>query len=261
MAQDINFTRDGAIGLVTLNRPEVLNAMREQSIRDLGTLIEHLAGDEGLKVLVITGAGRGFCAGEDLKELENSLKNASGRQHVHKQVSDLQDITRKIAALGVPIIAAINGPAVGFGAELSLNCDIRIAARSAYIGFPEVSRGLSITNGGLYFLRRLVGRGAMMELLLTGELLSAEHARSIGLVNRVVADHDLLNCTFDLANKIGSQSPASLRVIKRDVNDCDHASLEQALQIEASSVSELILGGDFNEGVRALREKRAPKFS
>ena len=99
-----------------------------------------------------------------------------------------------------------------------------------------------------------------MELLLTGELLSAEHARSIGLVNRVVADHDLLNYTLNLANTIALQSPASLRVIKRDVNDCDHASLEQVLQIEASSVSELILGGDFNEGVRALREKRAPQF-
>lgn len=224
----VEWTRDGRIGLIELNRPEVLNAVNGEM---LGALLAVLAGEaaaEDVDALVVTGRGRAFCAGADLKELPDGTL-------LHRRLLDIQELSRRLLALDRPVIAAINGPAVGMGLELALLCDLRIASASARLGFPEVGIGVTVTNGASLALPALVGQAHARELLLTGDLIGAARAEAIGLVNRVVPDGQVLDAALDTARRILRQSRAAVRETRRLLDAVAWAGVEAALfrEVEA----------------------------
>jgi enoyl-CoA hydratase/carnithine racemase len=258
--QDVLYERVGTVAIATLNRPRVLNALREGSISELLAVVEHVHAAPGIRALVLTGAGRGFCSGEDLTELGDTLETQGGVDGLSERVARLQRLTRRLVDLPIPVIAAVNGPAVGLGAELALNCDLRIAADSATIGFPEVRRGLLVTNGGLYLLPRLVGQGRTMELLMGGERISAERAEQIGLVNEVVADEELLDHALRLAEGLAANAPISIEQVKSIVRVTWDATLDEVMDLEAEGALRCVTTGDAREGVAAYHDGRVAAF-
>ena len=217
------------VAIITLNRPERLNAINQEL---LSGLIEHLEvarHDSDIAVVVLTGAGRAFCAGEDLKE------TAAGKtlEQWIEETDGLQDVQRVILALGKPLIAAVPGYALGGGCEFAMSCDIRIAAEEAKFGFPETEVGLTITTAGTKLLSQIVGLGKAKELVFTGDFIDAREALRIGLVNRVVAAESLMDDALALARKIGEKSPLALKLSRIAIDQGLHSSFEQTLELEA----------------------------
>ncbi|MGE5593930.1 MAG: enoyl-CoA hydratase/isomerase family protein [Betaproteobacteria bacterium] len=206
--------KENGTAVVTLNRPEVLNAMDDATMRLLKDTLEDLADDASVRVLIITGAGdRAFCAGSDIKEL--STMDAE-RMRYHSLLG--QGINRIIESMPKPVIAAVNGYAVGGGCELALACDIRIASRSAKFGFPEVNVGSVAGAGGIYRLARIVGVGIAKELLLFGNIIDAEEAYRLNLVNRLVPQGESLKVAMETATEFLKKSPVSVQLTKACVN-------------------------------------------
>lgn len=254
------FELDCAAGVVTVtfNRPERLNAFRRSEYHRLHALIGELEAEPGVRVVVLTGRGRGFCAGEDLKELE-AAADAHDPAQMRANVLVLQDITRRIVHSSRVYVAAVNGVAAGFGAELACACDLRIAADGARFLFPEVRRGLFITNGISFILPRLVGEGWARTLLLTGEPIDAATALRIGLVTEGVADAALAGRARALAAALASRAPTALRLTKR-ILGADEERLERALATEVEYLEACLAAGEHLEGARAFLEKRPPRF-
>lgn len=224
----VEWSRNGQVGLIELNRPEVLNAVNGQMVQELLAVLADAAADADVGVIVLTGRGRAFCAGVDLKELPDA-------EAVHRRVLEIQDLSRRLLSLNRPVIAALNGPAVGMGLELALLCDLRIAAKSARLGFPEVSIGVTVTNGASVSLPALVGQARARELLFTAELVSATRAEAIGLVNRVVDDEQVLDVAFEMAHQILKHSPRAVQETRRLLDAAVWDGIEVALyrEIEA----------------------------
>ena len=218
------------IAIITLNRPQRLNAITQELLAGLIAQIETARKDEGVVVVILTGAGRAFCAGEDLKE---TSAGKTFEQWV-AETDGLQEVQRVILELGKPLIAAIPGYALGGGCEFAMSCDIRIAAEEAKFGFPETEVGLTITTAGTKLLSQIVGLGKAKELVFTGEFVDAHEALRIGLVNKVVAAEDLLEEALSLAHKIGQKSPLALRLSRIAIDQGLHSSFEQTLELEAS---------------------------
>jgi enoyl-CoA hydratase/carnithine racemase len=258
--EDLRYERIGGVGLVTLNRPRTLNALRARSIDELLAVVDDAHGSTDLRALVLTGEGRGFCSGEDLNELDRDLADGLSADAFAPRVELVQLLARRLMELPIPVIAAVNGPAVGLGAELAMNCDVRIAARSATIGFPEVARGLLVTNAGMYLLPRLVGHGRALELLLGGEIIDAEHAERIGLVNAVADDGDVLERALQFAQSAAALAPLSIKLTKRITAGSWSATLDEVLDQEAEGVLRCIADAAAVEGVTAYRDGRAPAF-
>ena len=258
--EDLRYERVGGVGVLTLNRPRTLNALRPHSIDELLEIVEEAHGSPDLRALVLTGAGRGFCSGEDLTELDRELVAGFGANELAPRVARVQLLTRRLMALPIPVIAAVNGPAVGLGAELAMNCDVRIAARSATIAFPEVRRGLLVTNAGMYLLPRLVGHGRALELLLGGATIGAERAEEIGLVNAVAEDGDVLEQALAFAQSVAALAPLSIQLTKRIVVDAWTTTLDEVLDLEADGVLRCFGDAAAIEGVAAYRDGRAPAF-
>jgi enoyl-CoA hydratase len=248
--------RDAAVATVTINRPKVLNALNSDTIDELRRTMLELQRDDAVRVLVLTGAGeKAFVAGADINELALQTPT-SGREHAlnGQHVFDL------IENLGKPVIAAINGFALGGGCELAMACTLRIAADTAKLGQPEINLGLIPGYAGTQRLARLVGRGRAMELILTGTPISAEDAHRIGLVNRVVPAAELAASVRALAAQLATSAPIALRYIINTVNKGAEMPFAEACQYEAALFGLIASTEDMREGTRAFLEKRKPEF-
>jgi len=248
--------RDGAVATITINRPKVLNALNTRTLDELRRAILALKHDDGVRVVILTGSGeKSFVAGADINELaEQTPIGGRDRAMTGQHVLDL------IETMGKPVIAAINGYALGGGCELAMACTIRIAADTAKLGQPEINLGIIPGYAGTQRLSRLVGRGAALELLLTGEQISAADAHRLGLVNRVVTPANLMGEARKLAQALASKAPIAARCILDAVNTGLQMSFREAEGHEATLFGLVSTTEDMREGTRAFLEKRKPEF-
>jgi len=224
------YSRDGNVGIITLNRPERLNAINGGLLRDFIEQLKTAREDKEVISVILTGAGRAFCAGEDLKE---SSAGKSFETWI-EETDGLQEIQRMIMRLGKPLIAAVQGYALGGGCEFAMSCDIRIATEDAKFGFPETEVGLTVTTAGTKLLTQIVGLGKAKGLVFTGEFVDAHEALRIGLANKVVPAEMLIDEALGMANKIGEKSPLALKLSRIAIEQGLHSSFEQILEIEAN---------------------------
>ena len=240
----IKMEKEENIGVITIDRPPV-NALNEATLQELDEAINEFQEDEEVRVLIITGGGeKAFSAGADLKEFGISF----------------QPVFNRVERCKKPVIAAINGYALGGGCELAMACHFRIMAENATIGLTEINRGLIPGGGGTQRMPRLIGRAKALELLLLGEKLKADEALDIGLVNKVSKDGELMKDAREFAKKLSKQAPIAVRCIIDSVNRGIDTSIEEGLEIEAENLSEVITTEDFMEGISAFMEKREPVF-
>ncbi len=254
--QNLLLERDGAIAIVTINRPKVLNALNSQTMDELRRTILAMKHDDGVRCVIITGAGeKAFVAGADISELAVQTPTG-GRDHAMRG----QHVLDLIEGMGKPVIAAINGYALGGGCEMAMACTLRIAADTARIGQPEINLGLIPGYAGSQRLARLVGAGRALELLLTGDQITAQEAHRIGLVNRVVPAAELMAETRKLAAAIATKAPVALRYIIEAVNKGLQMTLADGQVFEATLFGLVASTEDMREGTRAFLEKRKPEF-
>jgi enoyl-CoA hydratase/carnithine racemase len=254
--ENLLLERDGAVAIVTINRPNVLNALNTQTLDELRRTVLDLKGDDSARVMILTGAGeRSFVAGADINELA-VLTPAAGREHAlaGQHVLDL------IENMGKPVIAAINGFALGGGCELAMACTLRIAADTAKLGQPEVNLGLIPGYAGTQRLSRLVGKGRAMEIMLLGTPIGASDAARIGLVNRVVPASDLMAEARKLAAQLATHAPVAMRYIITAVNRGLEMPFAESCIFEATLFGLVASTGDMREGTAAFLEKRKPEF-
>ena len=247
--------RRGRVAVITINRPTKLNALNIQTRAEGAAALEELREDEGVRVVVITGAGeKAFVAGADISEFE-------GRTAVsQRDVMTGRSLFTAVDTFPKPVIAMINGFCLGGGCELALSCDIRVASETARFGQPEINLGIIPGGGGTQRLTRLVGEGKAMELILTGDMIDAQTAYNLGLVNLVVPAADLEAKTLELANRIAEKSPIALRMAKEAVKTAARANLDEGLRREVDLFALTFSSEDKDEGVRAFLEKRKPDF-
>jgi enoyl-CoA hydratase len=249
--------RDGAVAVVTVNRPKVLNALSSQTLDELRRAILELQHDEAVRAVVITGAGeKSFVAGADINELA-VMTPAGGREHALRG----QHVFDLVAHMGKPVIAAINGFALGGGCELAMACTIRIAADTAKLGQPEINLGLIPGYAGTQRLARIVGTGRALELLLSGDAVTAQEAHRIGLVNRVVPAAELMAAARTLAAALAAKAPIAIRYILDAVHQGVEMPLAQAQVFEATLFGLVSSTDDMHEGTRAFLEKRKADFT
>jgi enoyl-CoA hydratase len=248
--------RDG-VAVVTLARPERLNAIGRATLAELGAALDDLDHDRSTGALVITGEGRAFSAGADLTELEQ----LRGRDEFARFLRDFTDVLARLEEHPTPSIAAIDGVALGGGLELALACDLRVASDRARLGVPEVSLGLLPGAGGTQRLPRLVPRGVAVEMLMTGRPLDALTAHRVGLVNELTGDAPALDAALRLGRELAAGPPLAQAAAKRLVRDGLGLALPDAVALERDVVSGLFATEDAAEGIAAFREKRAPRFS
>lgn len=254
--ENLTVERDGAVAIVTVNRPKVLNALNAATLTELATTTRALRDDEGVRCVVITGAGeKSFVAGADINELATQSP-VGGRNHALEG----QKVLDAIENLGKPVIAAINGYALGGGCELAMACTLRIAADTAWLGQPEINLGLIPGYGGTQRLARLVGSGRALELLLTGDQISAAEAHRLGLVNRVVSAVELMPETRKLAAAIAAKPQTAVRYIIQAVNRGIQLPLREAEAFEATLFGLVASTDDMREGTSAFLQKRKPEF-
>lgn len=248
--------RDGAVATITINRPKVLNALNATTLDELRRTILALKHDDDVRVVVITGAGeKSFIAGADINELARQTP-VSGREHarIGQHVFDL------IENMGKPVIAAINGFALGGGCELAMACTLRIAADTARIGQPEINLGIIPGYAGSQRLPRLVGSGRALEILLTGDHITAQEAHRIGLVNRVVPAAELMAEVKKLAAALAAKAPVAIRYIIEAVNKGMQMAFPDAQVFEATLFGLVAATEDMREGTAAFLEKRKAEF-
>ena len=256
MARDyVHYAVKDGIAIVTINHPPV-NAIDKKMVLELGQTIDELETDSEAKIIILTGAGdKAFIAGADIPVFSN-LDKASAEQFalsIQSVLSKMED-SRKV------VICAINGLALGGGCEVAMACDIRIASEKAKLSQPEVNLGVMPGAGGTQRLPRLVGKGKAMELVFTGDMIGAEEAKAIGLVNCVVPAESLLEEAKKMAKKILTKGPVAIAMAKRAIHQGLEMTLREGLKLEAKLFGELFETFDMREGVKAFLEKRAPHF-
>ena len=251
--------REGAVATLTLNRPERLNALNVELSTALAESLDRIAGDPEIRVVVLTGAGRAFCAGGDLGLIRDARDPGAGRELEPLLRAGMQIVVR-MRTMAKPAIAAVNGPAAGAGMNLALACDLRIASEEATFGQNFARVGLFPDYGGTYLLPRLVGASRAAQMFYTGEMIDAREAERLGLVNRVVAPEQLAAETRALAERLAQAPPLAVRAIKQVLFGNDRAELERALEFEVQTQMQCFLSEDCGEGIRAFFEKRAPRF-
>ena len=254
--ENIKFEKKGSIAYVTIDRPKLLNALNMATMEELGEVFTDLAADREVRVVILTGGGeKAFVAGADINELQkNNPVEAKAYTHRGQAVLDL------IENLGKPVIACINGFALGGGCEIAMACTMRLASEKARLGQPEVKLGLIPGYGGTQRLPRLVGTGLAMQILLTGEMISAQEAYRIGLVNEVLAPEQLIPRAEEIAQKIIANAPLAVQYCMEAVHQGLNMTLLEGLFLEATLFSICSATEDKKEGTTAFLEKRAAKF-
>ncbi|MGB3210120.1 MAG: enoyl-CoA hydratase-related protein [Desulforhopalus sp.] len=253
---NILIEKDSGIATLTINRPKSLNALNKETLEEMLACCKELRTDRSVQVLILTGAGdRSFVAGADISYMQG-LDTAGGKDFGRLGHA----VTRTIENLPQPVIAAINGFALGGGCELAISCDIRLASDNAKFGQPEVNLGVIPGFGGTQRLPRLIGKGLASELLFSGKIIDAAEAGRIGLVNRVVSQDDLMTECRELAEMICSRGPAAVRLCKEVVNNGMEMDLHRACSYEADLFALCFSEDEQKEGMTAFLEKRPPDF-
>lgn len=247
---------DGAVGQITINRPETLNALDVPTCLALERALDRLEADAAVRVIVVTGSGRAFVAGGDIGD----LNSREGLAHYREFAEDIHRVFRRFETCDKPTIAAVNGFALGGGTELLLCLDIRILSDKARLGLPEITLGIFPGAGGTQRLIRQVPLCRAKELMFAGEHIPAAEAVAIGLANRVVPHDDLMAETRALAAKIAEKSPLTLKLLKRTLADGADMALPSALRHEQATISLVMDSRDAHEGCSAFLEKRKPRF-
>lgn len=247
MAQNaVVYSRDGGVAIIGLNRPDRLNAITVDLLEALNGYLAKAREDIRVRSVILTGVGRAFCAGDDLKETKAGKSN----DYWVREVDLLQDVYRESRALGKPLIAAVQGYAVGGGCEFAMACDIRIAAQNAVFGLPETSLGFTITTAGTKLLPQIVGLGKAKELILTGDLIDAAEAFRIGLVNRIVPIEDLMGEAVSMGNKLGDHPPLAVKLSRASVEDGSSSTFESVLETERTNFLRCVEEGAFEANVQ-----------
>ncbi len=255
--EDIRLEKSGSVATITIDRPQVLNAIRFQTMLEIQQALRDIETDESIRVVVLTGAGeKAFISGGDI----SIMARGQGYIETLTEVPKGQAICSEIENFPKPVIARINGIALGGGTEIALSCDIRIAAETAILGLPEIKLGIIPGYGGTQRLPRLVGMGKAKELIFTGDPISAQEALNIGLVNQVVAPEQLDAAVEKICQKIAARGPVALHMAKVALNNGAQADLRTALEIEARCFSLCFGTQDRVEGMNAFLEKRKPDF-
>ena len=251
---DVDVTREGSVLTITLNRPDVLNALNASVHAGIyGGLSE--ARDPAVRAVVVTGAGRGFCVGQDLQEFRTGAGDVAAnlRQNYHRNVLAIRRLEK-------PVIAAVNGPAAGAGMSLALACDVRIAADAAAFVPAFINIGLVPDMGGTYFTTRLLGPARAFQWMTSGRRLRAAEALDLGLVSEVVPDDQLAARAGELAAELAAMPTRGIALSKRLFDHAEHTTLEEQLELEAQLQAAATRTHDFAEGVAAFLEKREPRF-
>lgn len=244
------------IAIVTINRPEKLNALNHQTLTEIKDAFEKLNSDDNVLVVILTGAGeKAFVAGADISEL-SKLNMLEGKDFAEFG----QSVFTYIENLNKPVIAAVNGFALGGGCELALSCHIRIASENAKFGQPEVNLGIIPGYGGTQRLTRLIGSGLAMEMILTGDMIDSTEAYRIGLANKIYPLPDLMSKAWEMAQKISSKGQQAIRFAIKAVKTVEEVSLKQGQNVEASLFALCCGTEDFKEGTSAFLDKRKPLF-
>jgi enoyl-CoA hydratase/carnithine racemase len=256
---DLEYTKKDGVAVATLNRPESLNAFRQQTFTDLNAVLEDVRSDNSMRVLILTGSGRAFSAGADLKEMSSSMLTSSLDEQ-RKNLETYQNLTRTMLALPKTIICAVNGLAVGVGVEIALASDIRIASSDASFTFAEAKRGLFQTNGVMFLLPRLIGAGRAVHIMLTGERVLAARALEYGMITQMVEPGELENTSLEIARTIAANAPISVRLVKQVLQQSLEGTLEQSLDLETAGMLECLASQDLIEGTQSFIEKRLPVY-
>jgi len=247
------------VAIITLNRPEARNAFSHEMITLWNDYLKQAREDNTLQVIIVTGTGDTFCSGGDIREMaEGRLQSWDMKSFlwdgVHRIILTLEDLDK-------PVIAAINGPAMGAGMDMAIMCDMRVCSENARFAESYINMGIIAGDGGAYFLSRLVGTSKALELLLTGKVITPEHALQWGIVNRVVPHEDLMKETVALAETIANKPPLAVRMMKRAVYQAQTSSLRSHLDYISSQMALLTETDDHREAAQAFLEKRAPVFT
>ena len=255
MAENILIERIDRIAIITINRPEKLNALNIRTRAELAQALDELRDDSEIRVVILTGAGeKAFVAGADISEFE-------GRTAIEQRaVMRSRNIFTTAEEFPKPLIAMINGFCLGGGNELAMCCDLRIAGENARFGQPEINLGIIPGGGGTQRLTRLIGEGRSMQMILTGEMIDAREAWRIGLVNEVHPTAELREKTLAIASRVASRSPVELAMAKAAVKGASRNTLRAGLDLEIDLFSLCFSSEDKDEGVRAFLEKRQPDF-
>ena len=247
---------EGKVALLKVNRPKALNALNQEVLDELTTAFQELDKDENVRVIILSGEGKAFVAGADIKGMLSM--NATEARQFSETGHTLMGIMEK---MGKPIIAAINGFALGGGMELAMGCDFIFAAEDAKFGQPEINLGVIPGFGGTQRLSRLIGKARAKELIFTGEMISAQEAKELGIVNKVFAAEELLPGVKKVATHIASKGALSLRLAKSAINSGYDVDISNACRIERDSFALCFSHQDQKEGMGAFLEKRKPKFT
>jgi enoyl-CoA hydratase/carnithine racemase len=257
---DLEYSVEDGIGTIRLNRPHRKNAFTMEMIEIWGDIVRDVRHDPGVRVLVVTGAGDAFCSGIDLDSFGDPGATRTPLERRQQLTEKIHRVALGLEDVDKPVIASVNGVAVGAGMDMALMTDMRIAARSARFSESYIRVGLVPGDGGCYFLPRLVGLPRALELLLTGDFVDAEEAERIGLVNRVVDDGELAAATTALARRLADAPPVAVRLIKRATYQSARADLRTSLDLIASHFGVVTSTEDSSEAMAAFREKRPGKF-
>jgi len=251
------YEKEDGIGIITINRPKEFNALNSEVMAELTALLTDIEGDNEVGVIIITGSGdKAFIAGADVKEMSPKTSITIREFHTANRL-----LLEKLEKLPKPVIAAINGFALGGGCELAMSCDLRIAAENARLGQPEINLGIIPGAGGTQRLTRLVGMARAKELIYTGDFIDAKTALSIGLVNKVVPQNDLMSEAKTLAQKLLTKSSVALSLAKSAINGGWQTTLSSGLDLEMQCFALCFATEDQKEGMSAFIEKRKPHFN
>ena len=256
--EEIRYENEGRVGVITLNRPAALNALRRDMVAALERTLAGIEQSADVRAVMIIGEGRAFCAGVDLLEAEEDVGGDSSAAEAG--LATIQNITRIIMRLPVPTISALNGLAVGMGSEISIACDIRVAAERAYLWFSESRRSLFQSNGVMYLLPRLIGHSRSMEWMMSARKIASGELRESGLVAHVFPDDGFRAAALEYAQRVAANSPLSLRLLKEVGQRAFEASFQEVLDLEVRGMEETMRSEYVREGLRAFAEKREPNY-
>jgi 2-(1,2-epoxy-1,2-dihydrophenyl)acetyl-CoA isomerase len=258
--ETVDLTVEDRVAWITLNRPDALNAWIRRLGEDLRAAVDHAAEDPEIRAIVLTGAGRAFSSGADLKA--GVELNSEGKPNVLSQLRDVYNpLLLRVRTVPKPVVAAVNGPAVGIGCSLALAADLIVAAESAYFLLAFANIGLGLDGGASASLVARVGHGRASEIALLAERISSAQALEWGLVNRVVPDGELSGSVKDLAGRLADGPPGSYAAVKRTLNESAYAGFAEQLELEAVLQQERAESSDFAEGVMAFIQKRPAEFT